>query len=168
MVEQQPSKLNTRVRFPSPAPIFSNSVDFFDLARAPAVGVVPERLRATGARNAIEAFMTFESWSILMRRLLPLLALLFATPALADTLDCAVIKSTAHPFEITFDWTMTQKGKEPLTVQMRRQVTRKADETIVYEYFSPAKFTRRTLNPAGFRMQVRSAGEAATASRVSN
>jgi hypothetical protein len=31
----------------------------------------------------------------------------------------------------------------------------------------PEKFTRRTLNVAGFRMQVRSAGEAATASRVS-
>jgi hypothetical protein len=112
--------------------------------------------------------MTLESRKILMRQLAPLLALLFATPALADTLDCAVIKSTTHPFEITFDWTMTQQGKEPLTVQMHRQVIRKADETIVYEYFLREKFTRRTLNPAGFRMQVRSAGEAATAARVSN
>jgi hypothetical protein len=34
----------------------------------------------------------------------PLLALLFVTPALAETLDCAVIKSTTHPFELTFDW----------------------------------------------------------------
>jgi hypothetical protein len=104
---------------------------------------------------------------IQMRPLLLLLALLFVTPALAETLDCAVIKSTTHPFELTFDWTMTQKGKEPLTVQMRRQVIRKADETIVYEYFLREKFTRRTLNPAGFRMQVRSAGEAATAARIS-
>jgi hypothetical protein len=102
-----------------------------------------------------------------MLRLSSLFALLFITPALADTLDCAVIKSTTRPFEITFDWAMTQKGKEPLTVQMRRQVIRKADETIVYEFFLPEKFTRRTLNVAGFRMQVRSAGEAATASRVS-
>ncbi|MEI9925438.1 MAG: hypothetical protein WDN50_20085 [Bradyrhizobium sp.] len=112
--------------------------------------------------------MTLESRKNLMHRLSPLLALLFATPALADTLDCAVIKSTTHPFEITFDWTMTQKGKDPLTVQMHRQVIRKADETIVYEYFLREKFTRRTLNPAGFRMQVRSAGEAATAARISN
>jgi uncharacterized protein with GYD domain len=104
---------------------------------------------------------------IQMRPLLLLLALLFVTPALAETLDCAVIKSTMHPFELTFDWTVTQKGKEPLTVQMRRQVIRKADETIVYEYFLREKFTRRTLNPAGFRMQVRSAGEAATAARIS-
>lgn len=57
-----------------------------------------------------------------MRRLSLLLALLFVTPALADTLDCAVIKSTTHPFELTFDWTMIQKDKEPLTVQMHRQV----------------------------------------------
>ena len=106
-------------------------------------------------------------WRIPMRRLWPLLTLLFATPALAETLDCAVIKTTTHPFELTFDWTMTQKGKEPLTVQMHQQVTRKADETIIYEYFLPEKFTRRTLNGAGFRMQVRSAGEAATASRIS-
>jgi hypothetical protein len=99
--------------------------------------------------------------------LLALFFVFFITPALAETLDCAVIKSTTHPFEIAFDWTMTQQGKEPLAVAMRRQVIRKADETIVYEFFSPAKFTRRTLNPAGFRMQVRSAGEAATAARVS-
>jgi hypothetical protein len=111
--------------------------------------------------------MTLESRRTLMRRLSSLFALLFVTPAFADTLDCAVIKSTTHPFEITFDWTMPQKGKEPLAVQMRRQVIRKADETIVYEYFLPEKFTRRTLNPAGFRMQVRSAGEAAMAARVS-
>ena len=34
-----------------------------------------------------------------MRRLSPLLVLLFVTPALAETLDCAVIKSATHPFE---------------------------------------------------------------------
>jgi hypothetical protein len=102
-----------------------------------------------------------------MRRLLPLLALLFVTPALAETLDCAVIKSTMHPFELTFDWTRTEHGKDPLAVQMRQQVNRKTDETIVYEFFSPGKFVRRTLNGVGFRVQIRSAGEAATASRVS-
>ena len=101
-----------------------------------------------------------------MRRLSPLLALLFVTPALAETLDCAVIKSTTHPLELTFDWTRTADGKDPLAVQMRRQVNRKADETIVYEFFSPEKFVRRTLNGVGFLMQVRSAGEAASASRV--
>jgi hypothetical protein len=102
-----------------------------------------------------------------MRRLWPLLALLWVTPAFADTLDCAVIKSTTRPIEITFDWTMTEQGKEPLAVPMRQQITRKADETVVYEFFSPDKFVRRTLNGSGFRVQVRSAGEAATAARVS-
>jgi hypothetical protein len=100
-----------------------------------------------------------------MRRLSALLALLFVTPALADTLDCAVIKSTKRPFEVTYDWTRTVAGKEPLAVQMRHQVNRGADETIVYEFFSPGKFVRRTLNDAGFRMQVRTNGE--TTSRVS-
>lgn len=100
-----------------------------------------------------------------MRRLLPLLALLFVTPALAETLDCAVIKSTTRPFELTYDWTSTVAGKDPLAVQMRQQVTRKTDETIVYEFFSPGKCVRRTLNGAGFRVQIRTAGE--TTSRVS-
>ena len=117
-----------------------------------------------GARNAIEAVTTLEPLENLMRRLSPLLALLFVTPALAETLDCAVIKSTTHPFELTLDWTRTADGKEPLAVQMRRQVNRKADETIVYEFFSPGKFVRWTFNGAGFPVQVRSAGE--TASRV--
>ena len=97
-----------------------------------------------------------------MRRLSPLLALLFATPALAETLDCALIKSTTPPVELTFDWTRTEPGKDPLAVHMRRQIIRGADETVVYEFFSPAKFTRRTLNSAGFRTQVRTAGEAAS------
>ena len=102
-----------------------------------------------------------------MHRLAPLLALLFVTPALAETLDCAVIKSTSRPFDITFDWTATRAGQQPLAVQMHRQIIRKVDETVIYEFFSREKFTRRTLNPAGFRMQVRSSGEPATAARVS-
>jgi hypothetical protein len=103
-----------------------------------------------------------------MRRLLPLLALLLVTPASAETLDCAVIKSAAHPIEITFDWTLTRPGKDPLVVQQLRQVTRTADETVVYEFFRPEKITRRTLNSNGFRIQVRTAGEPATAARVSS
>ena len=70
-----------------------------------------------------------------MRRLSPLLALLLVTPALADTLDCAVIKSTKRPFELTYDWTRTLAGKDPLAVQMHQRVTRKVDETIVYDFF---------------------------------
>ena len=89
------------------------------------------------------------------------------TPALAESLDCALIKSTKRSFELTLDWIRTEKGKEPLAVQAHQQVIRKADETIVYEFFSPAKFVRRTMNVTGFRTQLRTAGEAATASRVS-
>jgi hypothetical protein len=111
--------------------------------------------------------MTLELRRIPMRRLSVLLALLFATPAFAETLDCALIKSATHPFELTFDWTRTQTGKDPLVVQMRQQVSRKADETVIYEFFSPGKFVRRTLNGAGFAVQVRSAGEAPAAARVS-
>jgi hypothetical protein len=118
-----------------------------------------------GAHAAIDAVMTLEPWRILRRRLSALLALLFVTPALAETLDCAVIKSTTRPFELAYDWTRTVAGKEPLAVQMRQQVNRKTDETIVYEFLSPGKFVRRTLNGAGFHMQIRTAGE--TASRVS-
>ena len=70
--------------------------------------------------------MTPEPWRILMLRLSALLALLFVKPALAETLDCALIKSATHPFELTFDWTRTEKGKEPLAVQIRQQVSRKA------------------------------------------
>ena len=102
-----------------------------------------------------------------MHRLLPFLALLIALPALAEPLDCAVIKSTTHSFELVLDWTRTEKGKDPLAVKMHQQVIRKADETIVYEFFSPEKFVRRTLNATGFRTQIRTAGEAANASRVS-
>jgi hypothetical protein len=109
--------------------------------------------------------MTPEPWRILMRRLSLLLVLLFVTPALAETLDCALIKSATHPFELTFDWTRTEKGKDPLAVQIRQQVSRKADETVIYEFFSPGKFARRTLNGAGFRMQIRTNEEAAARRR---
>jgi hypothetical protein len=112
--------------------------------------------------------MTPEPWRIRMRRLCALLAFLLITPAAAETLDCAVIKSAAHPFEITLDWTRTEKGKDPLAVQVRQQIIRTADETVVYEFFSPGKFVRRTMNAAGFRMQFRTAGETAAASRVSS
>jgi hypothetical protein len=111
--------------------------------------------------------MTLELRRIPMRRVSALLALLFVSPAFAETLDCALIKSATHPFELTFDWTRTQKGKDPLAVQMRQQVSRKADETVIYEFFSPGKFVRRTLNGTGFPVQVRSAGEAPAAARVS-
>ena len=70
---------------------------------------------------AIEAVLTLEPWRSLMRRLPPLLALLFVTPALAETLDCALIKSTTRPFELTYDWTRTADGKDPLAVQMRHE-----------------------------------------------
>lgn len=99
-----------------------------------------------------------------MRRPWPLLAMLFVTPALADSLDCALIKSTMRPFELTFDWTMTADGKDPLAVQMRRQVDRKADETVDYEMFSPDKFVRRTSNGVGFLLQTRRSGD--TTSRI--
>lgn len=99
-----------------------------------------------------------------MRRLWSLLAIMLVTPALADTLDCALIKSTMRPFELTFDWTHTAAGKEPLAVQLRRQVNRKADETVAYEMFSPDKFIRRTSNNLGFLLQTGRAGE--TSSRV--
>jgi hypothetical protein len=41
-----------------------------------------------------------------------LLALLFVTPAPADTLDCAVIKSTAHPFGLTLGGGITERLNE--------------------------------------------------------
>jgi hypothetical protein len=111
--------------------------------------------------------MTLELRRIPMRRVSALLALLFVSPAFAETLDCALIKSATHPFELTFDWTRTQTGKDPLVVQMRQQVSRKADETVIYEFFSPGKFVRRTLNGTGFPVQVRSAGEVPAAARIS-
>jgi len=59
------------------------------IAPHPAAGVVLERLRAIEAargkrsdtRDAIGAVMTPEPWRIPMRRLSPLLVLLFVTPA---------------------------------------------------------------------------------------
>ena len=95
-----------------------------------------------------------------MRRLWSLLAIVLATPAPADTLDCALIKSTMRPFELTIDWTRTAVGKEPLAVQIHRQVDRKADETVDYEMFSPGTFIRRTSNGVGFRLQTRRSGDA--------
>ena len=86
-----------------------------------------------------------------MRRLLGLLALLLACPAAADTLDCALIKSTTDPFELTLDSTSVKDGKEPVTVQTRRQVIRKAGATIVTDIFSGENvFLRRTYNHNAF------------------
>ena len=87
------------------------------------------------------------------------LAILLVTPAMADTLDCALIKSTMRPFELTLDWTSTAKGKEPLAVQMRRQVKRKADETVACEMFSADQFICRTSNVFGFQLQTRRAAQ---------
>jgi len=120
--------------------------------------------RPTGAHEADEAVATLESWRIPMRRLWALLAMLSVTPAGAETLDCAQIKSTLRPFELTIDWTGKKEGKDPLVMPMRRQVIRKPDETVEYEIYSPERFTRRTLNVAGFLLQSRRAGE--TTSRV--
>lgn len=89
-----------------------------------------------------------------MRRLWPLLAMVVAAPAQADTLDCALIKTTLRPFELALDWSGTAPGKEPLAVQMRRQVNRKADETVDYEMFTPEKFVRRRVNANRFLTEV--------------
>ena len=51
-----------------------------------------------------------------MRRLPGLLFLFLAFPAAAETLDCALIKSTTNPFELTLDSTSTKEGKEPVTI----------------------------------------------------
>jgi hypothetical protein len=75
-----------------------------------------------------------------MRRLPGLLLLFLAFPAAAETLDCALIKSTTNPFELTLDSTSTKQGKEPVTTQTRRQINRKPDATIVYDIFSTAGF----------------------------
>jgi hypothetical protein len=86
-----------------------------------------------------------------MRRLPGLLLLFFAFPASAETLDCALIKSTTNPFELTLDSTSTKEGKEPVTTQTRRQVNRKAGATIVYDIFlAPDVFLRRTYNDNAF------------------
>jgi hypothetical protein len=48
MVEQQPSKLNTRVRFPSPAPAFHSNADYRVVDGLPesayAMGIVLNRI----------------------------------------------------------------------------------------------------------------------------
>lgn len=86
-----------------------------------------------------------------MRRLPGLLLLFLAFPAAAETLDCALIKSTTNPFELTLDSTSTKQGKEPVTTQTRRQINRKPDATVVYDIFSAAGFfLRRTYNNNAF------------------
>jgi hypothetical protein len=94
-----------------------------------------------------------------MRRLSPLLALLLVTPAGAETLDCAAMKSTTRAFELAIDSTDKSVGKDPYTLQIRRQVDRKADKTIVYDIFSPEKFLRRTFNANGLLMEFLGAGD---------
>ncbi len=94
-----------------------------------------------------------------MRRLLPLLAVAFGAPAAADTLDCAVIKSTTRAFELAIESTDKSVGKEPYTLHMRRQVDRKADETLVYDIFPSEKFLRRTFNANGLLMEFLGVGD---------
>jgi hypothetical protein len=86
-----------------------------------------------------------------MRRLLALLALTSAVPAGAETLDCALIKSTTNPFELAMDSTSTKGALEPTTTKTRRQVRRKAGETTVYDIFTSSDlFLRRTYNANSF------------------
>jgi len=94
--------------------------------------------------------MIFEAPGTPMRRLLPLLALLFASPALAEAPDCAALKSTTNAFELTIDSTSTKPGKDPVARQTRRQVDRKAGETVVYDIFSPDVFLRSKFTSNGF------------------
>ena len=90
-----------------------------------------------------------------MRRLLPLLALLLISPAAAETLDCAVIKSTEKAFELAMDGTSTVPGKEATAMKIRRQVARKADQTIVHDVFSSSDlFLRRIYDANGFLMET--------------
>jgi hypothetical protein len=81
---------------------------------------------------AIGAVKTRDLRGVLMRRLWPLLFLLLVSPAVADALDCAVIKST--------DWTTTEHGKDPLAVPMRQQVTRNADGAVVSDINTSVSF----------------------------
>jgi hypothetical protein len=86
-----------------------------------------------------------------MRRLFALLALSSTIPASAETLDCAVLKSTMNSFELAMDSTMKKANEDPNTRQTRRQVRRKAGETTVYDIFtSPDVFLRRTYNANSF------------------
>jgi hypothetical protein len=96
-----------------------------------------------------------------MRRLLPLLALAFGGPAAADTLDCAVMKSTTRAFELAIDSTDASTGKDPYTLRLRRQVDRKADETVVYDIFPSGKFLRRKFNVNGLLTEFLAAGDKA-------
>jgi hypothetical protein len=92
----------------------------------------------------------FEPPETPMRRLLPLLALLLASPALGEAPDCAALKSTTNAFELTIDSTSVKPGKDPVARQIRRQVERKAGETIAYDIFSPEVFLRRKFTSNGF------------------
>ncbi|MGD0187357.1 MAG: hypothetical protein ABSC25_19195 [Roseiarcus sp.] len=96
-----------------------------------------------------------------MRRLLSLLAVTFAAPAAADTIDCAAMKSTTRAFELAVDSTNISAGKDPYALHMRRQVNRKADETVVYDIFPSQKFLRRTFNANGFFKQFLGVGDTA-------
>jgi hypothetical protein len=96
-----------------------------------------------------------------MRRLLPLLAVAFGAPAAADTLDCAVIKSTTRAFELAIESTDKSVGKDPTTLHMRRQVNRKADETLVYDIFPSEKFLRRKFNANCLLMEFLGVGDKA-------
>jgi hypothetical protein len=87
-----------------------------------------------------------------MRWLLSLLVLSTAFPALAETIDCAALKSTPIAFELAFDWTRTKPGEEPVTRQTIRQVNRKPDGTIVLEG-KPTAFLRATYSAGGFLME---------------
>jgi len=85
-----------------------------------------------------------------MRRWLPLLALLAASPAAAEAPDCAALKSTTNAFELTIDYSSAKPGQDPVARKTRRQVDRKAGETIVYDIFSPEVFLRRRFTANGF------------------
>lgn len=85
-----------------------------------------------------------------MRRWLPWLALLAASPAAAETPDCAALKSTASAFELAINSTSARPGRQPVARPMRRQVDRKAGETLVYDIFSPEVFLRRRFTGNGF------------------
>jgi hypothetical protein len=88
-----------------------------------------------------------------MRWLLSLLVLSTAFPAIAQTPDCAALKSTPVAFEVAFDWTFTKPGKEPDARQTLWQVNRKPDATIVYESVSPRAYLRETYSAGGFPME---------------
>jgi hypothetical protein len=88
-----------------------------------------------------------------MRWLLSLLVLSTAFPVVAETIDCAALKSTPIAFEVTSDWTRTKPGEEPITKQTLKQVSRKPEGTIISQGVSPRVFLRETYSPGGFLME---------------